>query len=112
MDVQNEARLLIGTTRVSDPAAAREPRVYPDALPTFEPVRAADRLAVDEHELDLGVRNAERLDPVLDRRRAVELVRECDLAPLGREEAVELAEEAELGAATLRGDFSHRPAVR
>ncbi len=72
-----------------------EHRVDRDALAVAHDVVEAHRLAVDEDQLDLGVRHAQRLDHVLDRRAPVELVRELDLAPLGRQEIVELLVEAE-----------------
>jgi hypothetical protein len=60
------------------------------------PPREVDGLAVDQHEIDFGVRHAQRLDGILDRRCAVERVAERPLASIKRQEVVQLLVEAEL----------------
>jgi hypothetical protein len=61
-----------------------------------------DRRAVDDDEVDLGVRDAERLDGVLHRRRLGESVRDVRLATIGGEEVVQLAVAAERGVPARR----------
>ncbi|MNF32456.1 hypothetical protein D3C84_132470 [compost metagenome] len=54
----------------------------------------AHRFAVEQHQLDLRVRNAERLDHVLDRRPMRALAGERLPPPFGRQKIVELLIEA------------------
>ncbi|MNZ79435.1 hypothetical protein D3C78_980380 [compost metagenome] len=55
----------------------------------------AHRLAVEQHQFDLGVRHPERLDHVLDRRPLRALAGEGLPPPFGRQKIVELIKEAE-----------------
>jgi hypothetical protein len=73
-----------------------EHRVDRYPLAAAQAVREAYRGAVDEHEIDFGVRHAERLDRVFHRRGSVKAIRERALPPCGGEELVQLLVEAEV----------------
>ena len=85
---------------------ALEHRVDGDPVAVAQAPGKVDRLAVDQHQIDLGVRHADRFDDVLDRRRAVEGVAERALAQLGAQEVVQLLVEAKVG------DRLRRPGLR
>src|SRR5687768_7430450 len=61
-----------------------EHRIDRDSLSPTHPVRERYRHTVNENQVDFSVRHAECLDAVLDRRRALERMREALLAPLAR----------------------------
>ncbi len=67
---------------------------HPVAVPD-DPVKPAG-VPVDENEVNLGVRHAQRLDEVLHRLRAGERVTEGSPTLLGRQEVIQLGVEAEM----------------
>ena len=75
-----------------------EHRIDCDALSAAQHVPEPHRHTVDDDQIHLGVRNACRLDRVLDRTAAVDADREHGLAQPRPEEVVQLFVEAELGA--------------
>jgi DNA-binding GntR family transcriptional regulator len=64
------------------------------ALAALEEVGEAHRLAVDENDVDLGMRYADRFDRVLYRRCPDEVAGEFALPPVLREEVVQFRIEA------------------
>lgn len=90
MHVEHERRVAqrSGTQfRDSGQIEALEHRVHRDAFAAAQKVGEIDRHFVDEDQIHLGVRDAQRLDPVLHRRGAVELVLESVLAPYRRQKS-------------------------
>jgi hypothetical protein len=80
-----------------------EHRIHRHALATVQLVREVDRLAIDENQVDLRMRHAQRFDAVLDGRRAVERMGE-GLLPAGRrQEVAQLFVEAEFAVAHCLG---------
>ena len=77
-----------------------ELRIDRDPLAALQASIEANRAAVDEDEIDLGVRHAERFDRVLDRGRSRDLTRDRALPLIGRQVVVELFVEPEF---TRRG---------
>ena len=75
---------------------ALEDRIHGDALAAANQVAEADRLALHQDQVDLGVGDTLGLDQVLDRTRRVEKHREGLLAPVGRQEVVQFLVEADL----------------
>lgn len=105
--VRHEARLAQGT--LAQPQQGRhvqrlEAGIHRHPVAVLELPAEVHRLAIDQDQLDLGVRHAERLDHVLGGRRARARHREFLLAPDRREEIVQFFIEAEGG-----GD--HLPAI-
>jgi len=76
---------------------ALELRVHGQPVAQAEPRCEVHRLAVEEHELHLDVRDAEGLDHVLDRWGPLEGVGDRLLAPSRREEIVQLPVHADGG---------------
>jgi hypothetical protein len=70
-----------------------------DTLPSPHLAVEANRAAVDEDDIDLGVRHADRLDSVLRRGRARYRSRETPLAQPRRQVVVQFLVEAELARA-------------
>ena len=68
-----------------------------DSIAVAHEMREIHRLAVHEDELDLGMRNTDCFDGLLDGRSSRALVAKGVLAPLTREEIVELFVESKLG---------------
>lgn len=73
---------------------ALELRIDRRAVAVAEPIGKIDRHAVDEDQVYLAVRNADRLDRVLYRGVPEKTVFELDPCPTGREKIVELLVEA------------------
>ena len=82
---------------------AFEHRVDGDALAAGEAVRERHRLAIDQDEINLGMRHAQGLDAVLHAGRSVERMDERPLAQLRCEEVAEFLVEAELALARGTG---------
>ena len=74
-----------------------EHRVHGDALAAAQHALEAHRYAVDQDQVDFGVRHAQGFDRVLDRARSGDAVAECNPAPLGRQKIVQFFVEAEFG---------------
>jgi hypothetical protein len=105
MDVEDEAKIAERPRTKADEGRhvqGLEDRIDPDAVAVREAVIEADRPAVDEDQLDLGVRHAASLDLILDRRRVDEAPDDLPLPLSGRQEVVQLGIEAKGGAAHLR----------
>ena len=77
-----------------------ELRIDRDAFPAAQHMPESDRCAVYQHEIHLGVRDPDRFDRVLYGPAPVDRDLEHVLAPLRRDEVVQLLVEAELGACT------------
>ena len=74
---------------------ALELRVDADSIRVAHQIGEVHRLAIDQDQLDLGMRNAQRLDRVLDRGGACAAVLDVALAQCRRKEIVQLLVEAE-----------------
>src|SRR3954447_12704244 len=74
---------------------ALELRINADVVTLFYPIRKIDRFAVHQHQFDLGVRHAERLDGVLYGRITGTPMLNGTLAPGRRQKVVQLLVEAE-----------------
>ncbi|MNZ96997.1 hypothetical protein D3C78_1162170 [compost metagenome] len=74
-----------------------QPRIDGQAVAIEDHPFEADRFAVEQHQLDLGVRHPERLDHVLHRGGRRAGAGKHLPTPRGREEVVELLVEAECG---------------
>src|SRR5207248_8542152 len=85
------------TRRSSDLVERFEYGVDADAVAVEHPVGKIHRTAIDEDQLHLGMRHAERFDRILDGGRAGASRLELALVVLGGEEVVELLVEAKPG---------------
>ena len=116
--VEYESRLtqrLWSQTRDARKVETFEYGIDRDPLAATQSMWEGSRLAIDQDQIDLGMRHSEGFDRILDRGRAIEGIGEAALAETGREEVVQLLIEAEFamvrhvaGPARLRVSWTGR----